>query len=124
MAKKPSASSSAFPALAWLAKPDEFPLKPTSAVFGDEAFLRRETLHALRSRLLGEDAEQGFSYISFDGSTAGWRDVLEELSTFSMFGPRERMVVVSGADDFVSKYKESLEAYIRSRYRPGFWCWK
>lgn len=106
-------SSSSFPALTWLAKPGEFPLNPVCAVFGDEAFLRLEVLHAIRARVMGsEENEQDFSYTSFDGSTAGWSEVLEELSTFSMFGPQQRLVVVSGADDFVSKNKEAVEAYI------------
>lgn len=119
MAKRAS-DTTAFPALAWLAKPLDFPIKPVCAVFGDESFLRREVLHALRSRLLPEDSHQDFSYISFDGATATWSSVLEEVSTFSMFGSQQRLVAVTGADDFVSKNKDSLEAYIASPQPTGF----
>ncbi len=119
MAKRTSTSTSSFPALAWLAKPDEFPLNPVCAVFGDESFLRREILHALRTRVMGADAEQDFSYTSFDGSTVTWSGVVEELSTFSMFGPQQRLVVVTGADDFVSKNKDILEAYIPQPVSTG-----
>ena len=39
------------------------------------------------------------------------RDVLDELSTMALFGGGRRMVIVEDADDFVSRYRASLEDY-------------
>ncbi|MDO4549947.1 MAG: DNA polymerase III subunit delta [Planctomycetia bacterium] len=119
MAKK-SASSSSFSALSWLSRPSEFPLQNTCAVFGSEEFLRREVILALKSRVLGTDSSQDFSYTSFDGNLISWSQVLEELSTLPMFGENIRLVVINSADDFTAKNKDFLETYISQPSSTSF----
>ena len=59
-------------------------------VFGDEPFLKRLALRAIRGQVLG-DADAPFE--SFDGTTAEWRDVHDELSTVALFGGGRRLAV-------------------------------
>lgn len=85
------------------------PPPPLCVVFGDEAFLKRQALRALRRLVVAEqDAEFGAQV--FEGANARWADVLEELSTQPMFGGK-RLVVVQQADAFVSQNRALLEEY-------------
>ena len=68
-------------------------------------------MRAIRRVVLGGD-EGEFSLSTFDGSTAELADVLGELATVAMFGPGQRLVVVEGADEFVSRYRAELEDYV------------
>jgi DNA polymerase III delta subunit len=54
----------------------------------------------------------------FDGSDAELAEVLDEVRTFSLLGGR-RIVVVSGADPFVSRHRAALEALLRGAGRLG-----
>ena len=101
-------------AIDYLAQPDKYPPKPVCVAFGDDLFLRRQVLLGIRHAVLGDD-EGDFSLTSFEGRTAEFRDVVEELTTMAMFGS-QRLVVVDEADDFVSRYREALEDYVA---RPG-----
>jgi DNA polymerase-3 subunit delta len=92
---------------------------PSSAafcvVFGDEPFLKRLALRAIRRYVLG-DAESPFE--SFDGSTVQWRDIHDELATVALFGGGRRLAVIDDADDFVGSFRDKLEAYAeRSKSR-------
>jgi DNA polymerase III subunit delta len=98
-------------ALDYLAHPDKHPPRPVCAVFGDEAFLRRQAILGLRAAVLGGD-DGGFSLKTFDGRGTLLRDVLEELSTLAMFGGGKRLAVVEEADAFVSRYRAELEDYV------------
>ncbi|MFZ1932191.1 MAG: DNA polymerase III subunit delta [Thermoguttaceae bacterium] len=112
MAEKPAT------ALDYLANPAKYPAKPVCAVFGDETFLRRQTILALRSAVLGgEDAD--FSLTAFEGRDTPFRDVHEVLSTVAMFGGGCRLAVVENADDFVSRYRPQLEDYVAKPSRSG-----
>ncbi|HVU86892.1 MAG TPA: DNA polymerase III subunit delta [Pirellulales bacterium] len=80
-------------------------------VFGDEAFLKRESLEHLREAVLGtEDAD--FSFSEFDGEDAEVHEVFDCLSTVALFGGGRRLVVVRKADDFVSRNRPALEDYV------------
>lgn len=93
--------------------PAKFP--PVCVLFGDEDYLHRQVIGAIRKAVLGEgDAE--FSYRVFDGEEASLREVLDELITVSLFGDGQRVVLVDNADDFVKRYRPELEDYIE---RPG-----
>ena len=105
MADKPIA------ALDYLAKPEKHPPRPVCAVFGDEAFLRRQVILGLRAAVLGGD-DGDFSLSTFEGRTAVLRDVLDELATVAMFGGGRRLAVVEEADQFVSRYRAELEDYV------------
>ena len=95
----------------YLAQPQKHAPRAVCVVFGDELFLRRQALRAIRRVVLGGD-EGEFSLSTFDGSTAELADVLGELATVAMFGPGQRLVVVEGADEFVSRYRAELEDYV------------
>jgi DNA polymerase-3 subunit delta len=97
-------------AIDYLAAADAHPPRAVCVAFGDEPFLRRQVLRALRDIVLaGEEAD--FSISTFSGPEAAWRDVHEDLATMAMFGGR-RFVVVDEADDFVSRNRETLEKYV------------
>ena len=97
-------------AIDYLAAADEYPPRPVCVVFGDDPFLKRHALAQLRRQLLpGDDAD--FSLTVFEGRNVELGDVLDELATVAMFGGR-RLVLVEGADDFVSRYRRELEDYV------------
>ncbi len=95
----------------YLAKPDKHPPQPVCAAFGDEAFLKRQTLVQIRHAVLGE-GEGDVSSAAFPGKNATLPDVLGELSTLAMFGSGKRLAMVEEADDFVSRYRSELESYV------------
>ncbi len=98
----------AIPATEFLAKPPATPA--VCVVFGDEDFLRRQVLLALRGAVLGEeDAE--ISLTRFEGAETPLSDVLGELETVAMFGSGRRLVVIEQADEFVTRHRAELEAY-------------
>lgn len=105
-------------ALDYLAAPSKHPPKAVCAVFGDETFLRRQTILALRAAVLGGD-DGDFSLSSFEGRDTLFRDVHEVLSTVAMFGGDRRMAVVENADDFVTRYRPHLEDYVAKPSRTG-----
>ena len=104
------AKTSALHAIDYLAQPEKHPPQPVCVAFGDELFLRRQVLLKVREAALkGEEGD--FSLTNFEGRTALFRDVVEELTTVAMFGGR-RLVVVEEADEFVTRYREQLEDYV------------
>lgn len=74
---------------------------------GDEMFLRQLVLRSLRQRINGEDEEA--PHAEFPGKTVAWRDVSDELATLSLFSTGPRVVIVTDADDFVSRHRSELE---------------
>lgn len=102
-------------AVDFLAQPANYPAKPVCVLFGDEPFLRRQSLLALRGQVLADD-EGEFSFTAFEGRSAELRDVLEELATRAMFGGGRRVVVVEEADEFVTRYRAELEDYAARPY--------
>ena len=66
-------------AIDYLAQPDKYPPKPVCVAFGDDLFLRRQVLLGLRHAVLGDD-EGDFSLTNFEGRTAEFREVVEELT--------------------------------------------
>ncbi|MBP5620544.1 MAG: DNA polymerase III subunit delta [Thermoguttaceae bacterium] len=98
-------------ALEFLQKTDDYQIPPFCVVFGEESFLRSETLKRLRSLVLS-DNDGDFSYTRFDGSSVSYTDVLRATSTLALFGTGRRLVVIEQAETFLSSNKESLEDYI------------
>jgi len=98
------------PAVDFLAEPQQHPPKAVCALFGDEAFLHRQSLLCIRAAIFREE-EGDFSLTTFDGSGTELRDVLDELGTVAMFGGR-RLVIVEEADPFVTRYRAELESYV------------
>jgi DNA polymerase-3 subunit delta len=97
-------------AIDYLAAPQKHPPRPVCVVFGEELFLKRQVLMRLREAVLGGD-EGGFSFREFDAS-APLGQVLDELETVAMFGGGRRLVLVSEADEFVTRWRGDLEQYL------------
>ncbi|MGD9126270.1 MAG: DNA polymerase III subunit delta [Planctomycetia bacterium] len=113
MAKKATqskSSSKAVDAVSYLSAPEKHPAKPVCAVFGEDAFLQRHVMERLRSEVVG-DADGEYAFFAFDGRKAQLSEVLEELTTISMFGGGRRLVLVDDADDFIKRYRPELEEY-------------
>ena len=116
---KTSSSRSIIPGTTLLAHPEKHPAAPVCAVYGDESFLKREVIAALRHEVLGVDQDE-FSLSVFAGrSGVALREVFDALATASLFGGGRRMVVIDEADDFVSEYRAELEAYVARPARNG-----
>jgi len=79
-------------------------------MFGGERYLKRKAAQ----HLLG-DADD-FSASRFDGNQAQLADVLDELSTQSLFGGGgPKVVVIDDADSFVKQHRNRLEDLVDSR---------
>jgi DNA polymerase-3 subunit delta len=83
------------------------------AVHGDEAFLKRQVLLALRTLVLGHD-DGGFGLSAHPGDKAVWAAVHDDLDTLPFLSPR-RLVVVENADPFVTRERARLEKYVAER---------
>ncbi len=91
---------------------------PVVVAFGDEPFLKRLVLQSLRDQVLGDDEDT--PYATFEGKGTEWRDVVDEVSTVSLFGGgRPRLVIVEQADDFVSRNRSKLEDYFAAPASSG-----
>ncbi len=86
--------------------------------FGDEPFLKRLVIKGLVRDVIG-DGDSEIPYARLEGSECEWRDVSDELSTVSLFGGGDRLVVVEDADDFVSRYRTQLEDYVAKKKHHG-----
>ncbi|MDI9445678.1 MAG: DNA polymerase III subunit delta [Pirellulaceae bacterium] len=105
-------------AVAYLAAPAKHAPKAVNVVYGNDAFLKRLVLSALKKNALGSD-DAGFSRSVFEGEKAVLKDVLDELSTVAMFGGGRRLVVIEDADNFVSLNRAKLEAYAEDPLPTG-----
>lgn len=104
-------------AIDYLKDPAKTPLKPVYAVYGDDVFLRRETVQEIRrSALPGADDE--LSVARFSGDSATLADVRDELRTLPFFSKR-RLVIVEGADPFVTAHRKDLEGYAEQPSASG-----
>jgi DNA polymerase-3 subunit delta len=83
--------------------------QPVYVLHGDEDFLKRQVLGALRERLLSGPEYLGYS--SVPGETVTFAAVNEELETLPFLSKR-RLVVVEDADSFVARHRTALEAYV------------
>src|SRR2546423_1423264 len=86
------------------------PAGPLVVLHGDEPFLKRQVLQALKTRALGADGDEQAVSVH-EGETATFAGVFDELETVPFFAPR-RVVIVDDADPFVSKYRPQLEKVI------------
>lgn len=99
-------------AIELLKDPSRTPVVPIYAVYGDDPFLRRESLKAIRHASLGADDEEAedLSVSRFAGESATLADVMDDLRTLPFFS-RKRLVVVENADPFVTAHRKELESY-------------
>jgi DNA polymerase-3 subunit delta len=82
---------------------------PIYVLHGDEAFLKRQVLEALRALVFGPEGND-FGYSSHTGDSAVFSTVRNELETAPFLSAR-RLVVVENADPFVTKNRPLLEKY-------------
>src|SRR4051812_2195201 len=91
--------------------------KPVYVVHGDEDFLKRQVLTALRAFVLGStDNTLGLS--AHPGDKATFAAVRDELETLPFLSPR-RLVIVENADPFVTQYRAQLEKYVAQPATAG-----
>lgn len=91
--------------------------RPIYVVYGDDPFLRRESVRrAVREELPGEDADVGVA--RYEGASAKLADVIDELRTLPFFSKR-RVVLVDDADTFVTAHRKELETYVDAPSRSG-----
>ncbi len=96
-------------AIDFLRDPAKVAAKPIYAVFGDDVFLRRETMTVICRVILGNEADE-MAVVRFAGDHAKLADVLDEVRTLSFFSKR-KVVIVENADPFVSAHRKELESY-------------
>jgi DNA polymerase-3 subunit delta len=85
------------------------PKRPIYALFGDDSFLKAESRRAiLRALLDGDDDGPAVSRVV--GAQVELADVLDDVRTLPFLSP-SRVVVVEGADSFVTAHRRELEAY-------------
>jgi DNA polymerase-3 subunit delta len=89
---------------------------PVYVVHGDEDFLKRQVIAALRARVLGDGDSFGPSV--HPGDKAAWRDVQAELQTLPFLSPR-RLVLVENAEPFISAHRSQLERYVAAPVHSG-----
>ena len=91
-----------------------------TVVFGEEPFLKRLALRSLRQRVLGDDIAP---LDRFDGASAQWRDVHDELSTMALFGGGRRLVLIDDADEFVGPFSGEAGTIRRTlQVAQRAWC--
>ena len=92
-------------------KAKSFPtVGPIAVLVGEERHLKRAVFERLVQEVLGGD-EESLGLTRFVGEDAELKTVCDELLTVSMWGDR-RLVVVDGADRFVSQFRDGLEKYL------------
>jgi len=85
------------------------PARPVYVLHGSDDYLRLHHRGRLVNELLG-DAPTELAVRRFD-PTAELADVLDELRTVPFLAPR-RVVILTGADPFVTRHRAALEAYL------------
>ncbi len=83
---------------------------------GKEQFLQSEYLRQLREAVEA-NADGEVDVLRFDGPAAELAEVLDELRSLGLM-QQYKLVVVSEADEFVTKHREHLERYAQSP-EPG-----
>ncbi|MGE3808192.1 MAG: DNA polymerase III subunit delta [Gemmataceae bacterium] len=104
-------------ALDFIDSPPKGKLQPIYVLQGDEAFLKRESLLALRRYVFG-DTSDDMGYSSHAGDKATFAEVVDELETLPFLSQR-RLVAVENADPFVTKHRGLLEKYVAEPSKSG-----
>lgn len=103
--------------LAFLGRGERGEPEPIWVLHGDEDFLKRQVLTALQALVLG-DGDPSFGLSRYSGDKADFSTVRDDLSTLPFLCPR-RLVVVDGADPFVTRFRPQLEKYVAAPARTG-----
>jgi DNA polymerase-3 subunit delta len=103
--------------LTFVERADRLKAQPVYVLHGDEDFLKRQVLAALRRLFLGE-TDNAFGLSTHTGDRAVFAAVRDELETVPFLTPR-RLVVVESADPFVSQFRVQLEKYLAAPASTG-----
>jgi DNA polymerase-3 subunit delta len=93
----------------FLKNPSKHAPGPVVVLYGPQRHLKQSAFAAVATEVLGTDDD--LALVRFDGKTADWKSVSDELLTVSMWGDR-RLVAIDDADDFVTKNRPVLEKYL------------
>jgi DNA polymerase-3 subunit delta len=97
-------------ALAFLDKVATAKRQPVYVLFGDEDFLKLRCRDAILIAALG-DADPAFAVAAYSGDKLDFSAVRNDLETPSFLAP-VRVVLVEGADPFVTAHRDALEKYV------------
>jgi DNA polymerase-3 subunit delta len=103
--------------LTFLDRADRLKPKPLYVVPGDEDFLKRQALTAIRRSAFGPDFEEA-EYSTYPGDKAVFAAVFDELKTVSFYNP-VRLIVLDNADPFVTNYRSLLEKHVKQMPATG-----
>ena len=104
-------------AITFLERIDKAKPQPVYVLHGDETFLKRQLLAALRRLVLGP-GDEGFGITTFAGDAASLSAVATELRTLPFLAPR-RLVVVENAEPFVKQERARIEQYVAAPAETG-----
>src|SRR5262245_6997394 len=95
------------------------PTNPASTyvLAGPERFLKQAALRRIQEIVLGPEGGD-FGRTEFDGETAEFAAVLDELLTLPFLAPR-RLVLIQDADAFVTEHRKRLEKYVAAPSSAG-----
>lgn len=97
-------------ALPFLAKAAKSKRHPVYVLHGDEDFLKRRCRDAILTLVLG-DADPAFAVAQYAGDRLDFSTVRNDLDTLPFLSPA-RVVVVDGADPFITEHRAALEKYV------------
>lgn len=103
--------------LAFLERPRSTKFQPVYVLPGDEDFLKRRVMAALRSAVFADGGEE-FGFSAHPGDTTVFAAVRGELETMPFLSPH-RLVVVENADPFVTRFRAALEKYVAEPAKTG-----
>lgn len=103
--------------LSFLERADRLKPQPVYVLHGEEAFLKRQVLGALRVAVLGE-GDTAFGLSTHAGDKIAFAAVRDELETIPFLTPR-RLVIIEQADPFVSQFRPFLEKYVTEPAATG-----
>ena len=92
---------------------------PVYVVYGPELFLKRQSIAQITERVLaGSDKSMALSAFEAASGSVPLADVLDDLRTLPFLAER-RLVIVRGADAFITQYRGELEAYLEKPCATG-----
>lgn len=97
-------------AIDFLESPAGHKTGPVVVVYGKERFLKLEAIKEVSRAVLGPESDD-LSLTRLPGPETDLKTVVDSLLTVSMWNPRQ-VVLVEDADEFVSAFREGLEAYL------------
>ena len=103
--------------LAFLERGARAKLQAVYVLQGDEDFLKRQVVRALRTLAFGSPEEE-FGLSVHDGDKAAFAAVRGELETVPFLCPH-RLVVIDNADPFVTRHRAALEKYVAEPAATG-----